>query len=427
MSIRGLGLGNAGERARDAKEEDSYMESLNRMKESLLWAAAQGGNVQDCESLLKIGADVNWTSTDGDTCLLAASRRGHLETIVMLIKNKADVNAVGRDGQTALHICSRRGDIDAVRHLLKSPNIDIQKQNADGFTALDMTHQGNMEDVLKNAGCPRGDGKRNPNYSSSFSSDTVVGGESDSKSTPKSLPPSSSSSRRDSKLDLDDSSQVAFASISTAAESKSSDSNSDSIKVEPTSPSEGSNSRQSYTLMGRNGAGTGDLSNGDASTLALRKILDKEMKERQKSEHACEMMRAQIDMMRSMMEELKIEMEAMRAHVVEMEADREVLNKENNFMRGVDLDVADRHHCDDLEQHCREILTQIERRKIAIERETAGLDERRLCVVCQENEKAVVLLPCRHMCLCSECADHEAMMHCPLCRRDIINKFSVFS
>lgn len=56
---------------------DSFNQSLDRLKESFLWAAAQGGNTEDCESLLEIGADVNWKHTDGDTPLLAACRRGH--------------------------------------------------------------------------------------------------------------------------------------------------------------------------------------------------------------------------------------------------------------------------------------------------------------------------------------------------------------
>lgn len=34
----------------------SFSMSLDRLKESFLWAAAQGNNIQDCEALLEIGA-----------------------------------------------------------------------------------------------------------------------------------------------------------------------------------------------------------------------------------------------------------------------------------------------------------------------------------------------------------------------------------
>lgn len=46
-------------------EINSISQSLDRLKESFLLAAAQGGNEQDCESLLEIGADVNWKSSEG--------------------------------------------------------------------------------------------------------------------------------------------------------------------------------------------------------------------------------------------------------------------------------------------------------------------------------------------------------------------------
>jgi RING finger protein 26 len=50
-----------------------------------------------------------------------------------------------------------------------------------------------------------------------------------------------------------------------------------------------------------------------------------------------------------------------------------------------------------------------------------------MCVVCQENEKSVVLLPCRHLCLCAVCAEHDLLTMCPLCREAIVHKISVFS
>ena len=37
-------------------------QQLDRMKESFLWAAAKGGCEEEVESLLSIGADVNWVA-----------------------------------------------------------------------------------------------------------------------------------------------------------------------------------------------------------------------------------------------------------------------------------------------------------------------------------------------------------------------------
>ena len=58
--------------------------------------------------------------------------------------------------------------------------------------------------------------------------------------------------------------------------------------------------------------------------------------------------------------------------------------------------------------------------------------ERMLCVVCMEREKSVVLMPCKHLCICKWCVDQliaqsgrkKAM--CPVCReliKDTIKPF----
>lgn len=42
------------------------------------------------------------------------------------------------------------------------------------------------------------------------------------------------------------------------------------------------------------------------------------------------------------------------------------------------------------------------------------------CVVCQTNRKDTLLQPCRHLCLCSECA--AQLRTCPVCRVNIENR-----
>ena len=52
------------------------------------------------------------------------------------------------------------------------------------------------------------------------------------------------------------------------------------------------------------------------------------------------------------------------------------------------------------------------------------LDATRICVACMENEKNVLLLPCKHVCLCKGCT--EQIMFgceqplCPVCRVPIV-------
>jgi len=58
--------------------------------------------------------------------------------------------------------------------------------------------------------------------------------------------------------------------------------------------------------------------------------------------------------------------------------------------------------------------------------------ERSLCVICQDQVKSVLVLPCRHMCMCVDCARtvvsgiHNQRRICPLCRANIRAVMNVY-
>ena len=65
--------------------------------------------------------------------------------------------------------------------------------------------------------------------------------------------------------------------------------------------------------------------------------------------------------------------------------------------------------------------------KYELEREK----DKRLCVICQDKIKNVLLLPCRHVCLCHQCLQdirhgHIQLANCPLCRQVVQSTMKVF-
>lgn len=58
-------------------------------------------------------------------------------------------------------------------------------------------------------------------------------------------------------------------------------------------------------------------------------------------------------------------------------------------------------------------------------------EDRLLCVICQDKSKSVLVLPCRHLCMCEACAkvvssDAELPKTCPLCRTAISRLINVY-
>ncbi|KAK4293565.1 hypothetical protein Pmani_033753 [Petrolisthes manimaculis] len=75
-----------------------------------------------------------------------------------------------------------------------------------------------------------------------------------------------------------------------------------------------------------------------------------------------------------------------------------------------------------------ETNTRLDNQAYHLYRELEQEREDRLCVVCQDRPKRVILLPCRHLCLCDACRSAIITRDnsCPVCRRPILQTLRVF-
>ncbi|GBL89456.1 hypothetical protein AVEN_87805-1 [Araneus ventricosus] len=64
-----------------------------------------------------------------------------------------------------------------------------------------------------------------------------------------------------------------------------------------------------------------------------------------------------------------------------------------------------------------------------LQRELSEEKMRRVCIICHDRERNVLLYPCRHMIMCEECtiALQENYRDCPLCRHEILNTLVVYT
>uniref|UniRef100_A0A803TDC5 Uncharacterized protein n=1 Tax=Anolis carolinensis TaxID=28377 RepID=A0A803TDC5_ANOCA len=71
-----------------------------------LRAAAWGGHEDIVATLLEHGADVNRADTEGRTALIAAAYMGHREIVALLLAHGAHVDHTDVDGRTALSVAA---------------------------------------------------------------------------------------------------------------------------------------------------------------------------------------------------------------------------------------------------------------------------------------------------------------------------------
>lgn len=88
---------------KDCCTNTTGVQSLDELDfERGIWYAAQYGNLQKIEQLVRQGCYVDKRDLSGYTALHYAARNGQLEVCKLLIKQGAEINAVTRGGVSAM-------------------------------------------------------------------------------------------------------------------------------------------------------------------------------------------------------------------------------------------------------------------------------------------------------------------------------------
>lgn len=439
----------------------SFSNSIDRLKESFLFATAKGGNAQDCEALLTIGADVNWRSQDDDTPLLAAVRKGHVETVQLLLAYGADCNVKGTDSLTPMHIAARRGDLNTMNVLLNG-KANVNAKTLDGKTAYDVAKTHGYDDICQRIITHRHSaGSANPQAVAARSTNinTMPSEAKNLRSDDNGGPRTGSSSENRMELKVEGNAQSALSSLSTEAAAKLAD---DANANRPTSKAQDKRTDTGFVnenplassrtpavavtkdysfvpavLGSRTNSTTAPVKNTNGSRLSVQAHADQtnyiyELKsELDIKASEAEVLRVQLEeemigahVAQKEAHALKEQLLDLKEHLLELTEELSLLRGEPEGLREVTT-VAE---CAKVERYLKASLARIEEHKASLINKIVSdnLEDSRMCVVCQANEKSVVLLPCRHVCLCKECASNELVEDCPLCREKIRDRITVF-
>jgi uncharacterized protein len=115
-----------------------------------LHVAAERGDAQALEILLRYGADVMVTDFRDRTALFDAVNQSNVSIVRILLSNGIDIDARDNQHQHALHEAAKYGNVEIVRLILNHVSNKVPKAN--GITPLDVATSEDVRRVLQDAG-----------------------------------------------------------------------------------------------------------------------------------------------------------------------------------------------------------------------------------------------------------------------------------
>jgi ankyrin repeat protein len=98
------------------KTHPEWLDQEDEEGETALLEAAEEGQLEAVELLLKLGADINHQDQEGETALMEAAEEGKIEVVTLLLRKGASLGCLDRNGLTV----AQRNTNQTIKELLQA-------------------------------------------------------------------------------------------------------------------------------------------------------------------------------------------------------------------------------------------------------------------------------------------------------------------
>ncbi|KAH7490537.1 hypothetical protein FOMA001_g3721 [Fusarium oxysporum f. sp. matthiolae] len=99
--------------------DDADVNEIGALGRSPIFSACHSGSAESVNLLIRRGADLSITDSQGVTCLHIAAVRGFEDIVRILVESKVKLSPQDHRGRTPLHLASTRGHIKCYQYLLE--------------------------------------------------------------------------------------------------------------------------------------------------------------------------------------------------------------------------------------------------------------------------------------------------------------------
>ena len=118
-------------------------------KVSALMLAAEAGNTEVVEFLIKLGATLDLQNSIGNSALVLAASEGNLDVVKCLVESGADMNIKNLWGHTAAILATEKGHLSVVKWLINRDPRQILTQNSYGKNIVLVAAEFERYEIIK--------------------------------------------------------------------------------------------------------------------------------------------------------------------------------------------------------------------------------------------------------------------------------------